>query len=113
MPEGFRKFRHVHLIGSGGVGMFAIGGILLERNIAISGSDLEKNPKSEFLRSKGAEIFYGHAAENLSEDTDALIFTSAASKDNPELVKAQKLGIPCYMREIRRASCRERVSPRV
>ena len=78
--------------------MFAIGGILLERNISISGSDLEKNPKSEFLRSKGAEIFYGHAAENLPDNTDALIFTSAASKDNPELVKAQKLGIPCYMR---------------
>ena len=78
--------------------MFAIGGILLERDISVSGSDLEKNPKSEFLRSKGSRIFYGHAAENLPDETDAVIFTSAASKDNPELVKARKLGIPCYMR---------------
>lgn len=98
MPEGFRKFRHVHLVGSGGVGMFAIGGILLEHGISVSGSDLEKNPKSEFLRSKGAKIFYGHAAENLPLETDAVIFTSAASKDNPELQKAAELGIRCYMR---------------
>ncbi|MBR2508264.1 MAG: hypothetical protein IKB71_00800 [Lentisphaeria bacterium] len=98
MPDLPAEFRHVHLIGSGGVGMFAIGGILLEQNVCISGSDLEKNPKSEFLRSKGAEIFYGHAAENLPQNTDAVVFTSAAAKDNPELLAAQKKNIPCFKR---------------
>ena len=98
MSEGFKKFRHVHLVGSGGVGMFAIGGILLEQGICVSGSDLEKNSKSEFLRSKGAEIFYGHAAGNLPSDADALIYTSAASADNPEMLAAEKRGIPCFRR---------------
>ena len=78
MPECTVEFRHVHLVGSGGVGMFAIGGILLEQNVRVSGSDLEKNPKSEFLRSRGAKIFYGHAAGNLPPETDAVIYTSAA-----------------------------------
>ncbi len=98
MSEGFKKFRHVHLVGSGGVGMFAIGGILLEQGICVSGSDLEKNSKSEFLRSKGAEISYGHAAGNLSPEADALIYTSAASADNPEILEAEKRGIPCFRR---------------
>ncbi len=78
--------------------MFAIGGILLEQGVSVSGSDLEKNPKSEFLRSRGAEIFYGHAADNLPVDTDIAVFTSAAAKDNPELLKAAELGIPCCRR---------------
>lgn len=98
MQDSFRKFRHIHLVGSGGVGMFAIGGILLERNISVSGSDLEKNPKSEFLRSLGAKIFYGHTAGNLPPETDAVIYTSAAAADNPELVEAAKRQIPCYRR---------------
>ena len=78
--------------------MFAIGGILLEQHIKVSGSDLEKNPKSEFLRSRGAEIFYGHASENLPESADALVFTSAASSGNPEIIAAKSRGIPCYRR---------------
>ncbi len=78
--------------------MFAIGGILLECGVSVSGSDLEKNPKSEFLRSHGAEIFYGHAAGNLPPETDAVIFTSAATADNPELVEAEKRKIPCFRR---------------
>ena len=98
MPDRISKFRHVHLVGSGGVGMFAIGGILLERHIDVSGSDLEKNSKSEFLRSLGAEIFYGHAAANLPQEADALVFTSAASADNPEILEAAKRGIPCFRR---------------
>lgn len=98
MPDCTAKFRHVHLVGSGGVGMFAIGGILLEQNICVSGSDLEKNPKSEFLRSMGAEIFYGHSEKNLPSDTDAVVFTSAASADNPEIAEARKRNIPCFKR---------------
>lgn len=98
MPDCTVEFRHVHLVGSGGVGMFAIGGILLEQNVRVSGSDLEKNPKSEFLRSCGAEIFYGHRGENLLQGVDAVVFTSAASADNPELVEARKRNIPCFKR---------------
>lgn len=98
MPDCTAEFRHIHLIGSGGVGMFAIGGILLEQNICVSGSDLEKNPKSEFLRSRGAEIFYGHRKENLPHNADAVVFTSAAAVDNPEIIEAGKRNIPCFRR---------------
>lgn len=98
MPDSITNFRHVHLIGSGGVGMFAIGGILLEKNISISGSDLEENPKSEFLRAHGAKISYCHCASNIPPECDAVVYTSAASADNPELAEAAKRGIPCYRR---------------
>lgn len=88
----------VHFIGIGGVGMFTIAGILLEKGVKISGSDLELTSKTAKLISLGAQIFAGHREDNLTEDCELVVYSSAIKMDNPEVVKAKKLGIKLILR---------------
>jgi len=87
-----------HFIGIGGAGMAPLAGLLLERGVRITGSDLEENAKIAGLRSAGAVIRVGHAAENLPRDTELVVYSSAVTPENPEFALAQKLGIPCLRR---------------
>jgi len=50
------------------------------------------------LRSKGAKIYIGHRAENVEEDTQVVVYSSAVKEDNPELLRAKELGIPVIPR---------------
>ncbi len=88
----------VHLVGVGGIHMSAIGQLLLERGIAVSGSDLRPSSLTAKLESMGARIFEGHAAANVPADAVLLVTTAAASDENPEIVEANRRGIPVILR---------------
>ena len=88
----------VHLIGIGGIHMSAIGQLLMEQGVRVSGSDLRPSNLTEKLQALGATIAFGHAAENLPEDTATVVFTAAAADDNPELVQARRRGLPTVIR---------------
>jgi UDP-N-acetylmuramate--alanine ligase len=88
----------VHLVGVGGIHMSAIGQLLLERGVAVSGSDLRPSLLTMKLESLGARIFEGHAAEHVPADTALLVTTAAASDDNPEIAEANRRGIPVILR---------------
>lgn len=88
----------VHLVGVGGIHMSAIGQLLLERGIAVSGSDLRPSSLTEKLAAMGARIFEGHAAENVPADTAMLVHTAAVGDDNPEVAEARRRGIPVLLR---------------
>ena len=88
----------VHLIGIGGAGMAPLAELLLQRNVAVSGSDIEFNSKCASLQAAGAQIFTGHRKENFAPDVTTVVFTSAAAADNPELLAAQEHGVPCFRR---------------
>ncbi len=87
----------VHLVGMGGVHMSAIGQLLLERGIAVSGSDLRRSPFTDRLVAMGARFNEGHAAANVGEAA-LVVSTAAAGDDNPELVEARRRGIPVILR---------------
>ena len=89
---------HIHFVGIGGAGMAPLAELLLRRGVEVSGSDIELNSKCSSLQSLGAGIFTGHSKDNLSPDVSALVFTSAAAADNPEVAEAKRLGIPCFKR---------------
>lgn len=91
------KIKSFHFVGIGGIGMSGIAQILLEMGYEVSGSDLKENRNIELLRKKGAKIFIGHREENLG-NAQVLVYSSAVSKDNPEVKKAKKLGIPVIPR---------------
>lgn len=91
-------FQHVHFIGIGGVGMSAIAQVLLERGHKITGSDLEDSDLVRDLRARGALIYLGQASENLKDQPDLVIRSTAIKADNPELVEAKRLGLPIYHR---------------
>lgn len=89
---------HIHFVGVGGAGMAPLAELLLERGVEVSGSDIEFNAKCAALESMGAHIVTGHRAENVSDHVTALVYTSAAATDNPELLRARSLNIPCFRR---------------
>ncbi len=93
----WKKIKSVHCIGIGGVGLSAIAEVLMAKGIQISGSDMNQNDKIEKLLSKGVPISLGHRGKNV-KDADLLVYSSAIAKDNPELLKAQEMGIPCLSR---------------
>ncbi|MDD5697080.1 MAG: Mur ligase domain-containing protein [Victivallaceae bacterium] len=90
--------RQLHFIGIGGAGTAPLAGIMLQRGYKISGSDLCLNAKTAQLSREGAAIYCGHAAEHLPSGTDLVIYSSAIVPDNPELVRARQLDIPCRRR---------------
>jgi UDP-N-acetylmuramate--alanine ligase len=84
--------RAVHLIGAGGFGMAAFGGLLQDRGVALTGSDLRRGPGTARLSAHGARITIGpHRAETVP--AEALVIASAAiPADNPELRVAHERG---------------------
>lgn len=89
--------QHIHLIGIGGAGLSAIAKVLLERGFTVSGSDRQVNSQIEYLKTAGAQVYIGHAAENI-HDADLIIRSSAIQDDNPEVVAARTLGIEVQKR---------------
>ena len=87
----------VHLVGVGGIHMSAIGLLLLERGVAVSGSDLRRSGLTDKVAAAGGTFFEGHAAENVGAAA-LVVTTAAASDDNPEIVEAQRRGIPVILR---------------
>ncbi|MDR2712952.1 MAG: Mur ligase domain-containing protein [Clostridiales bacterium] len=84
-----------HFIGIGGIGMSGIVKIMLsqDRGYLISGSDVQKSSLLDDLAVLGARIRIGHHENNLPEDTQAVVYTSAISQDNPELASARRRGL--------------------
>lgn len=72
--------------------MSALALIMKNKNCLISGSDQAHSEATEWLESKGISIFYGHSSSNIS-DQDLVVYTSAISSENPELLAAKQKNI--------------------
>lgn len=89
--------KQIHCIGIGGIGLSGIAEILKSRGFEVSGSDMRESDTTERLLEHGIKIFLGHRAKNV-ENADLVIYSTAVSKDNPELKRAKELGIPTLTR---------------
>jgi UDP-N-acetylmuramate--alanine ligase len=89
--------RNLHFVGIGGIGMSGLAEILLQAGFRVSGSDLQNTSLVERLRQLGARIETGHQASNLQQ-ADVVVFSSAVSRNNPELLAARQRGIPLLPR---------------
>lgn len=87
----------LHFVGIGGVGMAGIAELFNAIGAKVSGSDQSENANTEHLKSLGVTIFIGHHAEQV-KDVDALVYSSAISQANPEMIQARKLRIPLIPR---------------
>ncbi len=92
-----KKYKHIHLIGIGGVGMRAIANILLAKGITVSGSDRQNDKILDEFKEKGATIYIGHDAKNI-KGADLVVISSAIPKENPEICSAIENGIPIVHR---------------
>ena len=91
------KIRSIHFIGIGGVGMSGIAEVLLDYGFEVTGSDLRINEYAARLIEKGAKVATGHAAVNVAS-SDVVVFSSAVSQKNPEVVEARRRGVPVIPR---------------
>ncbi len=96
VPE-MRRVERIHFVGIGGAGMSGIAEVLVNEGYRISGSDIAPNAVTNRLTEKGADIFFGHAAENVY-GASVVVASTAINKQNPELLAATELRIPVVRR---------------
>ena len=94
----FHKPLHIHFIGIGGISMSGLAEILLGEDFKVSGSDSKESPLTDSLTRKGARIFYGQRASNITDDVELVVYTAAIHPDNPEYASAVEKGIPMLTR---------------
>ena len=90
------KFKKVHFIGIGGIGVSAIARMMLLRGKKVSGLDSAPSPVTERIKRLGARIHIGHQESNISGDVGLVVYSPAVPGNNPELVKARREGIPAH-----------------
>ncbi|HPP88283.1 MAG TPA: UDP-N-acetylmuramate--L-alanine ligase, partial [bacterium] len=71
--------------------------VLLNLGFEVSGSDVAKSDYTRTLEKLGAQIFIGHRRENIT-NTDVVVWSSAITRDNPEILEALSRKIPTIRR---------------
>ncbi|PKV63012.1 UDP-N-acetylmuramate--L-alanine ligase [Pontibacter ramchanderi] len=91
-------FKHIHLIATGGSIMHNLALALHDKGIQVTGSDDEiyEPAKSRLAAAGILPAQEGWFPEKLDSKPDAVILGMHARADNPELLRAQELGIPVY-----------------
>lgn len=87
------SFSKVHCVGIGGIGVSAVARLLVHHGKVVSGSDGALSETVQELLAEGIAVRVGHAEENLAEDADLVVFSSAVPANNPERAAASAHGV--------------------
>ncbi|MBB5347609.1 UDP-N-acetylmuramate--L-alanine ligase [Desulfoprunum benzoelyticum] len=93
----YRKTKHIHFVGIGGIGMSGIAELLLNLGYTVSGSDLHSSAITVNLSNLGGTVYQGHRSEWIV-GADVVVTSSAISATNPEVVAAREQFIPVIQR---------------
>lgn len=93
----FTKYKRIHCLGIGGIGLSAVAEILADNGHIVSGTDIKPSDVTRHLESKGIKVFTSHEPENV-EGVDAIVYSAAVSDENPEVIRGKELGIPLFSR---------------
>jgi UDP-N-acetylmuramate--alanine ligase len=86
--------RRVYMVGIGGCGVSGLALMLRARGGVISGSDSSPSPFTEMLQKSGVEIGFDQSKQWLPEGTELVIASAAIRPDHPQMLEADRLGIP-------------------
>lgn len=89
---------HIHFIGIGGISMSGLAEILLDEGFTVSGSDARESALTQLLVQKGASIFYGQKAANITDSVKVVVYTAAIHDDNEEFLEAKRRNLPMLSR---------------
>ncbi len=95
--ENLKQYKHIHLIGIGGISMSGIAEVLHNWGLFVTGSDCRQSNITDRLSSHGIFVSIGHNT-NLVEKADFVIYSAAINQDDPELVCARTNNIPIVER---------------
>ncbi|MBI5558172.1 MAG: UDP-N-acetylmuramate--L-alanine ligase [Deltaproteobacteria bacterium] len=93
----YKKTKHIHFVGIGGIGMSGIAELLLNLGYTVSGSDLRQTDITKRLQGLGGRISQGHDGSFVG-DADVVVISSAVKEDNPEVLAAREAFIPVIPR---------------
>ncbi len=92
------RTRRVHFVGVGGIGMSGIAELLANLGYEVSGSDVKGSDVTARLQERfNVRVVEGHAAGHIG-DADVVVVSSAVRRTNPEIVEAERRGIPVIPR---------------
>ncbi len=74
--------------------MSGVAKLLMRAGVSVSGSDVEESEVTRELGRLHIEVSIGHTADNLPEEVDLVIYSSAVPELNPERAEARKRNIP-------------------
>mgnify|MGYP002552268450 FL=1 len=86
------KYKHIHMIGIGGVSMSGIAEILKHWGFTVTGSDWAESETTRKLNLDGIHVVIGHDV-NMVSKADVVVYTAAIKETDPELIRAKELGI--------------------
>jgi UDP-N-acetylmuramate--alanine ligase len=89
--------KRLHFIGIGGAGMSGLARIALSHGITVSGSDAKDSTVLSALSALGAQVHPAHQADQVN-GSDFVIYSTAISQTNVELVRARELNLQVLTR---------------
>jgi len=93
----FERYRIIHFVGIGGIGMSGIAELLSNLGYEVTGSDLKRSDTTDRLETMGIRISIGHSPDNI-DDPHVVVKSSAVSDTNPEVAEAVRRNIPVIPR---------------
>jgi len=98
----YKKKAHIHFVGIGGIGMSGIATILKYQGYEISGCDSDLDQTSvQNLKALDCTIYHGNNTPQCNDASiEILVYSSAFTAKNPEIIAAQQRGIPTITRAI-------------
>ena len=93
----FERYKVIHFVGIGGIGMSGIAEVLHNLGYDVTGSDIRDSETTRRLRDLGINVFIGHEGDNI-DDSHVVVVSSAVSDKNPEIVEAKRRVIPVIPR---------------
>ncbi|CAB4752960.1 unannotated protein [freshwater metagenome] len=89
--------KRLHFVGIGGAGMSGLARIALSHGITVTGSDAKDSTVLSALQALGAEVHAAHRGEQV-DGADFVVFSTAISATNVELIRARELNLPILTR---------------
>ena len=83
------KYKHIHLIGIGGISMSAIAETMKSFGYTVTGSDRQQSSITDNLISTGIPVVIGSDLEN-SKKADLIVYSAAIKEDDPEIITAKE-----------------------
>jgi len=93
----FERYKVIHFIGIGGIGMSGIAEVLFNLGYVVTGSDMKASQTTERLTGLGIKVSKGHHVDNV-DGAHVVVISSAVRDVNPEVMEAVRRGVPVIPR---------------
>ncbi len=90
----FDNLKTIHFVGVGGIGTSAVAKLMKLQGKIVSGSDVVASETIDELKNLDIKIFLNHSVNNVPENCDLIVYSSAVPDSNSEREAAKSRGIP-------------------